>query len=323
MSQFDSIKALVKTPFQAVDALLLSCLQSKASIINELGHYIIQAGGKRLRPLVVLLLCRIFGYRGGKDIDAAAIIELIHTATLLHDDVVDKAELRRGRKTANQVFGNEAAVLVGDFLYSKAFQLMNKIGTPEIMAVLADTTNVMAEGEALQLLDRHNPETTEGSYLNVIQSKTGKLFEAAALLAAILAEGDASDLKSAKHYGMHLGTAFQLMDDLLDYQGTESRVGKGIGSDLSEGKVTLPLIYLLENGSHEEKLMIKDAIKTGSLDNLAEIQKMIETSGALQYTIDFAKTEAERAKKALASLPASTYKEGALHLAQFAIERNH
>lgn len=321
--EFDSIKTLVKDPFSAVDALILSSIHSKASIINDLGHYIIQGGGKRLRPLVLLLLARALGYAGKEDIQLAAIIELVHTATLLHDDVVDESIMRRGRQTANHVFGNDAAVLVGDYLYSKAFQIMISVGSKEIMQVMADATNIMAEGEALQLLDRHNAETTEGSYLNIIQSKTGKLFETAALLGALIADATPEQQKAARQYGMHLGTAFQLIDDLLDYQGKSLNTGKGIGNDLAEGKVTLPLIFLLENTPPEDKRIVKDAIKTGNLEYLPQIQKMIESSGAVPYTMRFAKTEVERAQRALATLPDSPYREGAHALAQFALERNH
>lgn len=321
--QFDSIKALVKEPFQAVDSLILTCVHSKASIINDLGHYIIQSGGKRLRPLVVLLISKALGYKGKEDIELAAIIELVHTATLLHDDVVDDSLTRRGRKTANHVFGNDAAVLVGDYLYSKAFQILIGVGTKEIMQNMADATNIMAEGEALQLLERRNAETTEGAYVNIIQSKTGKLFETASLLGALIAKANPDLQIAAKHYGMHLGTAFQLIDDLLDYQGKETNTGKGIGNDLSEGKVTLPLIYLLENGSFEEKRLVKDAIKTGNLEHLADIQKMIESQGAVTYTMRFATTEVERAQKAILSFPPSPFRDGAYALTQFALERNH
>lgn len=321
--KFEAIKELVKEPFQEVDSLILSCLHSKASIISELGHHIIQAGGKRLRPLALLLIARALNYSGGQDIDLAAVIELIHTATLLHDDVVDNARLRRGRETSNAVFGNEAAVLVGDFLYSKAFQIMLKVETPAIMTVLADATNAMAEGEALQLLERNNSETTEGAYFEVIRAKTGKLFEAATEIAAHIAEAPPELIKAASLYGMHLGTAFQLMDDLLDYQGTEARFGKGIGNDLHEGKVTLPVIYLLQNNGKDETILLRDAIRTGNLEHLDTIQKMIESKGALQYTMRFAKTEVERAKKALTNFPYSPYREAAMALAEFAIERNH
>lgn len=323
--QFDAIKNLVKEPFQAVDQLILTCFHSKASIINDLGHYIIQSGGKRLRPLVLLLIAKSLGYAGqeNEDITLAAVIELIHSATLLHDDVVDNSMLRRGRETANKVFGNEAAVLVGDYLYSKAFELMVQLDRVDIMKVLVEATNTMAEGEALQLLDRHNPKTSEGSYLNIIQSKTGKLFEAAAIMGALIAKASPQHLKAAAHYGLHLGIAFQIVDDLLDYRGKEAHTGKGIGNDLSEGKVTLPLIYLLEHGSSRETLLLREAIRTGSLEHLEQIQKMIETTGALEYTTSFAKTEMERAQKALTSLPVSPYREGAMALAQFALERNH
>lgn len=319
--QFDDIKALVVHDFQGVDSQLMACLHSKASIINDLGRHIIQGGGKRLRPLVVLLIARACGYTGKHHTELATIIELIHTATLLHDDVVDNARLRRGQQTANHLFGNEAAVLVGDFLYSKAFQLMLKATTPAMMKVLADATNMMAEGEALQLMDRHNPATSEGNYLNIIRSKTAKLFETAAHLGALVAEADEKHQKAMARYGLHLGTAFQLIDDLLDYQIHSKQTGKAAGSDLAEGKITLPLIYLLQNGSPAEIHLVREAIQSNGQQHLEKIQKMIETSGALQYTMRFARVEIDRAQKELESLPESAYREGAKALAQFALER--
>lgn len=319
--QFDLIRELVSQDFQAVDELVLSSLHSKASIINDLGHYLIHSGGKRLRPLLVLLTAKACGYEGRHHIDLAAVVELIHTATLLHDDVVDNAELRRGHQTANRVFGNEAAILVGDFLYSKAFQIMSNVATPAILKVVADTTNVMAEGEALQLMENHNPETTEGNYLNIIRAKTAKLFEAASIIGALLAGSDEKTQKAMACYGNHLGMAFQLIDDLLDYQSDSAETGKALGSDLSEGKVTLPLIYLLQNGSPQEVSMIREAIQTGNRDLFLEIQSLVETSGALQYTMRFAGTEVERAQKALNVLPESKYVEGVKALADFALER--
>lgn len=321
--QFDSIKALVEQDFQSVNSQILACLHSKAGIINDLGRYIVQAGGKRLRPLVVLLIARACGYSDKHHTDLATIVELIHTATLLHDDVVDNATLRRGRETANHAFGNQAAVLVGDFLYTKAFQLMLQVTTPTMMKVLADATNRMAEGEALQLMDRHNPEASEGNYLNIIQSKTAKLFETAAQLAALIAKVDDKHQKAMARYGLHLGTAFQLIDDLLDYQIHSKQTGKTVGNDLAEGKVTLPLIYLLQNGSPAEIHLVREAIQSGGQEYLPKVQQMIETSGALQYTMRFARIEVARAQKELELLPASTYREGAKALAQFALERSN
>jgi octaprenyl-diphosphate synthase len=319
--QFDSVKELVSKDFQAVDALILSSLHSKASIINDLGRYLIDGGGKRLRPLLVLLIARACGYQGQHHVDLAAVIELIHTATLLHDDVVDNSELRRGHQTANRVFGNEAAILVGDFLYSKAFQIMTNVAAPSILKVVANTTSFMAEGEALQLMESRNPDTSEDNYLNIIRAKTAKLFEAASWVGALLADSDENTQKAMCLYGTHLGTAFQLIDDLLDYQSDSADTGKALGRDLSEGKVTLPLIYLLQNGTPAEVRLVREAIQNGGLNLFPEIQSLIETSGALEYTMHFAQIEVNRAHKALGVLPDSKYREGAKALAQFALER--
>jgi octaprenyl-diphosphate synthase len=300
--QFDSIKTLVANDFQAVDALINASLHSKVSVINDLGRYITHNKGKRLRPLIVLLIAKATGYTGKQHIGIATTIELIHTATLLHDDVVDNADQRRGQKTANHVFGNEAAVLVGDFLYTKAFQSMTQNATTAMMEILANATNIMAEGEVLQLMERFNPEMTEGSYLNVIQYKTAKLFETAALLAALLGETSSLQQKAMARFGNHLGTAFQLIDDILDYQGDPAKTGKDEGRDLSEGKVTLPLIYVLQNGSPTEISLVQQAIKDGNREYFPEILRIIETSGALQYTMQLARSEANRARKELDSL---------------------
>ncbi len=321
--QLDPIKALVRDDFQAINALILDSLHSKASIINDLGHYIIQSGGKRLRPLVLILMAHACGYAGKHHINLATVVEFIHTATLLHDDVVDDAVLRRGRKTANNVWGNEAAVLVGDFLYSKAFQMLTAIENLRVMNVLANATNIMAEGEALQLLERRNPETTEGGYLNIIRSKTAKLFEASAQIGAILGNADSALELALAQFGMHLGTAFQLIDDVLDYEASPTDTGKKLGNDLAEGKVTLPLIYLLQNGNKKDTRLIQEAIRENGAQHLPLIQKMIRESGALDYTRNFAKVESERAKKALEKLSPSAYRDAAYALTDFAIHRNH
>jgi octaprenyl-diphosphate synthase len=320
--RLESIKEPVKDGFQAVDALIVDSLHSKASIINDLGRYIVQSGGKRLRPLVVLLVARACGYQENSHITLAAVIEFIHTATLLHDDVVDNSSHRRGQQTANNVWGNEAAVLVGDFLYSKAFQMLVTVGNVPIMRVLADATNIMSEGEALQLLERHNAETTEGGYLNVIRSKTAKLFEAAAQIGAQLGKANAELEEAMTQFGMHLGTAFQLIDDILDYQPT-GKTGKMVGNDLAEGKVTLPLIHLLQNGKTQEVRLVKQAIQEGGTEYLPLIQEMIQKSGAIEYTRRFAKTEIDRAERALSKLTSSPYKDALRELTQFAIERDH
>jgi octaprenyl-diphosphate synthase len=321
--QLDPIKALVQDDFQAVNALILDSLHSKASIINDLGRYIIQSGGKRLRPLVVILTAHASGYSGKHHINLATVIEFIHTATLLHDDVVDEAVLRRGRKTANNVWGNEAAVLVGDFLYSKAFQMVTAVENPRVMNVLANATNIMSEGEALQLLERRNAETTEGGYLNIIRSKTAKLFEASAQIGAILSNADSPLELALAQFGMHLGTAFQLIDDVLDYEASPAATGKKLGNDLAEGKVTLPLIYLLQNGNKKDTRLIQEAIRENGEQHLPVIQKMIRESGALDYTRNFAKVESARAKKALEKLNPSPYRDAAHALTDFAIDRNH
>lgn len=321
--QLALIKSPVKDSFEAVDSFLIQCLHSKASLINDLGKYIIESGGKRLRPLVVLLISKACGYQKNEDIKLAAIIELIHTATLLHDDIVDGSVLRRGQKTANTVWGNEAAVLVGDFLYSKAFQILIQVGNLPVMNVLANATNIMAEGEALQLRDRHNANPSEEAYLNIIRCKTAKLFEASAQIAAIIAHAKPEIEAAMMHYGAHLGMAFQLLDDILDYQSTPEQIGKNIGSDLAEGKVTLPLIYLLQTSSTTQIEMIKKAIQTGDTSHLCDIQAMVSASGAIEYAKRFANQEIEQAKQALSILPASPYRDAAEKLANFAIERTH
>lgn len=321
--QLDAIKALVEDDFQAVNALILGSLHSKASIVNDLGHYIIQSGGKRLRPLLVILVAHACGYTGKDHINLAAVIEFIHTATLLHDDVVDDAVLRRGQKTANNVWGNEAAVLVGDFLYSKAFQMLTAVANLPVMTVIANATNTMAEGEALQLIERHNPETTEGGYLNIIRSKTAKLFEASAQVGAILGNANSALEQALTQFGLHLGMAFQLIDDVLDYESSTSDTGKKLGNDLAEGKVTLPLIYLLQNGNKKDTHLIQKAIRENGIEHLPLIQTLIQQSGALDYTRHFAKVESEHAKKALEKLNPSPYRDAAYALTDFAINRNH
>lgn len=320
--QLDHIKAPIENDFQAVNDLILQSLHSKASIINDLGNYIIQSGGKRLRPLVVLLLSRACGYRGEDHIPLATVIEFIHTATLLHDDVVDNANSRRGQKTANNVWGNQAAVLVGDFLYSKSLQMLVTVNNSRITEVIANATNIMAEGEAFQLLEQHNPKTTEEDYLNIIRSKTARLFEAAAQSSAILANSGLEIETQMAQYGMHLGTAFQLIDDLLDYQ-TSSQTGKTSGNDLMEGKVTLPLIYVLQNGSNKEIQMVEEAIREGDNQNFSIIQEIIKSCGAFEYTHRKAHSEIEKAKHVLSTLKASPYREAAYTLTEFAIHRNY
>ncbi len=321
----ECIKAPARENFQAVNDLILVSLHSKASIINDLGDYIIQGGGKRLRPLVVLLLAHACGYTGDHHIPLATVIEFIHTATLLHDDVVDNATYRRGRKTANTLWGNQAAILVGDFLYSKALQILMTINHSQIIQVIANTTNLMAEGEAFQLLERHNPKVTEEHYFNIIRCKTAKLFEAAAKSSAILAKSEPALEEQMAQYGMHLGTAFQLIDDLLDYQNS-SQAGKTTGNDLMEGKVTLPLIYVLQHGTPQEIQVVQDAIQDSrhqNHQNLSIVQKVLESSGAFEYTLHKAEIEIEKSQKALSKLKPSPYKDAAYKLTEFAVQRNY
>jgi octaprenyl-diphosphate synthase len=317
----DGIRALVADDWAAVNRLIVQRLGSDVALVNQVAHHIVHGGGKRLRPLTVLLAAKAAGYDGPLHIPAAAIVEFIHTATLLHDDVVDASGLRRGRETANALFGNQASVLVGDFLYSRAFQIMVAIGQMRILDVLANATNTIAEGEVLQLMNCNNPDTTEADYMEVIYRKTAKLFEAGTRIGAILANTDAATEEALIAYGRHLGCAFQLVDDALDYDSTAEELGKNIGDDLAEGKPTLPLIYAMQNGSAAERHMIREAIETGGTQNLTSIQLAIETSGGLRYTAERAAAEAHDAMKALDRLAESPCKAALISLAEFAITR--
>jgi octaprenyl-diphosphate synthase len=306
-----------------VDLVIGARLRSEVALVDQVSTYIISSGGKRLRPLLVLLAARAAGYEGRHHIDAAAIIEFIHTATLLHDDVVDGSSRRRGQDTANEVWGNEASVLVGDFLYSRAFQMMADLGLLPVMRIMADATNTIAEGEVLQLLNAHDPETSEQRYLDVIYRKTARLFEAGAEIAAVLAGAPAAARAALARYGRHLGTAFQLIDDVLDYRGGTDARGKNLGEDLAEGKPTLPLIHALRHGSAEQQQLIRLAIEQGGLEQLHRITGAIETTGGLDYTRRMAQREAEAALDALRTLPASESLRALRGLAAFAIERDH
>ncbi len=317
------IRAPIADDLQAVNALIRRQLRSDVALINQLAGYIIDSGGKRLRPVTVLLAARACGYAGSRHIDAAAIIEFIHTATLLHDDVVDESSLRRGRETANAIWGNQASVLVGDFLYSRSFQMMVGIGSMRVMEILADTTNMIAEGEVLQLLNCHDPDTTEERYMAVIHRKTAKLFEAAAQLGAVLAGLPRAEELALARYGLCLGTAFQLIDDVLDYRASSAELGKNIGDDLAEGKPTLPLIHAMRHGTFEEAWIIRKAIEHGGLDQLDLVSRTIESTGALDYTERLAVEQAERAAAELAPLPDSPAKDALIGLAQFAVSRRH
>ena len=280
-----------------------------------------ESGGKRIRPLLVLLAANAANYQGKDHISLAAIIEFIHTATLLHDDVVDNSDLRRGKDTANAKWGNAPSVLVGDFLYSRAFQIMVEIGSMDIMAVISNATNVIAEGEVLQLLNTKNPDTTEDAYMQVILGKTAMLFEAATEAGAILASSSSEEREGLRLYGRHLGTAFQLIDDVMDYLSTAEEMGKNVGDDLAEGKATLPLIHAMREGNEEQRLLIRQAIRKGGLDDLQPIMDIVKETGAIEYTQQKAQQEADLAIEALASLPETSFKETLIHLANIAVKR--
>ena len=307
----------------AMDEVIRVKLHSDVVLVRQVGEYIINSGGKRLRPALVILSAGVFGYTGKYHHNLAAIIEFIHTATLLHDDVVDASELRRSKATANALFGNAASVLVGDFLYSRAFQMMVEVDNMRIMQVLADATNTIAEGEVLQLLNCRNPDVKEENYLQVIQYKTAKLFEAATRLGAILCSVTPAEEESMAAYGMHLGTAFQLTDDMLDYSGDYHDTGKNLGDDLAEGKPTLPLIYAMKTGSEEQATIVRNAIKQGGEGGLQAVLDVIQKTDALDYTRQKAEAESSMASAAISSLPNSNYKECLLQLATFAVARSY
>ncbi|WP_229410300.1 octaprenyl diphosphate synthase [Massilia sp. YMA4] len=307
----------------AVNGVIRQRLHSEVALVNQIAEYIISAGGKRIRPVLVLLVANAYSYKGTAHHELAAVVEFIHTATLLHDDVVDESSLRRGRATANALFGNAASVLVGDFLYSRAFQMMVSLDNMRIMSILSDATNVIAEGEVLQLLNMHDPDVTQDSYLQVIRSKTAKLFEAAAELGALVAGANDEQIAAAGEYGRSLGTAFQLIDDVLDYAGDASEIGKNVGDDLREGKPTMPLIYLMEHGTEEQRQLVRACIENGDEQHFDTILAAITSSGALDYTRREAQVAAQRAIDAIAAMPDSRYKDSLLQLARFAVDRNH
>jgi octaprenyl-diphosphate synthase len=318
---FDDVKLMSRDDMRAVDDLIRESLQSDVMLVSQVAEYIVTSGGKRLRPLIVLLAARALGYRGNLQIHAAAIVEFIHTATLLHDDVVDSSDRRRGKDTANTVFGNQASVLVGDFLYSRAFQMMVEIGRMRVMQILADATNTIAAGEVMQLMNVHDPDVSEADYRKVIYRKTARLFEAGAQIAAVLADRDPADEAAMICYGQNLGTAFQLVDDALDYDASPDELGKNLGDDLAEGKPTLPLIYAMEKCSVGERKMLRAAVKSGGLEKMDEIHDVIESTGALQYTAARAQEAADVAISALSGIPDSDYKEAMIAIADFAVRR--
>ncbi|MBX3627468.1 MAG: octaprenyl diphosphate synthase [Rhizobacter sp.] len=305
-----------------VDAVIQRRLASDVVLVNQISHYIVSAGGKRIRPMLVLLFANALGFGGRERFELAAVVEFIHTATLLHDDVVDESALRRGRATANALFGNAASVLVGDFLYSRAFQMMVSVDRLRVLDVLADATNVIAEGEVLQLMNMHDPDLAVDDYLKVIRFKTAKLFEASARLGAVLADADQVTEEACAAYGRHLGTAFQLVDDLLDYEGSTSELGKNVGDDLREGKPTLPLLIAMERASDSDRLMIRHSIEQGEVSRLQDIVAIVRSTGALDATRDAARSEAEKARLNLASLPRTNYREALLEFCARSVERS-
>ena len=319
--KLEQLYNLIGPDMKAVDAVIRVRLHSDVALVRQVAEYIIQSGGKRLRPALVLLSAGALGYRGAHHHELAAVVEFIHTATLLHDDVVDESDLRRGRQTANAMFGNAASVLVGDFLYSRAFQMMVEVDDMRVMRVLSDATNVIAEGEVLQLMNCHDADVDESRYLQVIRYKTAKLFEAAAQLGAIIGGGSEDIERSMAAYGMHLGTAFQLIDDVLDYSGAEVETGKHLGDDLAEGKPTLPLIYVMQHGTAEQAACVRRAIENGGRDDFLLVLAAIRSTGALEHAKQQAKLEADRAAASLDALPASQYKDSLLELCLFAVAR--
>ena len=315
------ITKLVENDFNETNQVIINQLKSDVALVNQLGHYIVAAGGKRLRPLLVLIVANSFGYQGSKHHQTAAIIEFIHTATLLHDDVVDESDRRRGRETANALFGNAASVLVGDFLYSRSFQMMVSIDNMSIMKILSDTTNQIAEGEVLQLMNCNDPDATEASYFKVIEHKTAILFAAACQLGAIIS-GQKQFSQSLHQYGLHLGLAFQLMDDALDYTASSEELGKNVGDDLAEGKPTLPLLYAMQHADESGKKLIRSCIENGGIEHLKEVQSIIKETKAIEYTLNKADMEVELAKSYLKGMPENEFTQALFSLSELAVKRS-
>ncbi|OHY80752.1 polyprenyl synthetase family protein [Marinobacter sp. AC-23] len=311
----------VADDFSRVNDLIIQRLSSDVPLVEKIAQHIIESGGKRLRPLLVLLSSRAAGYSENEHLKLAVVIEFLHTATLLHDDVVDTSDMRRGRSTANANWGNAPSVLVGDFLYARAFEMMVELKSLPIMQVLSHATAVIAQGEVMQLMNIKNPDLTEDQYMTVIHNKTAMLFEAASHTGALLAKADDAQEQALKNYGKHLGLAFQLVDDVLDYRGDAEAMGKNVGDDLAEGKTTLPLIHAMAHGSEEERQLLRQAIRKGGLSDLPQVLKIIETSGALEYTMEKAKAEAAKASDALNALAASAHKDALELLTQVAVAR--
>ncbi|KGQ28648.1 octaprenyl diphosphate synthase [Gallibacterium anatis] len=320
----NEIQALSAKDMQAVNAMISQQLQSDVALINQLSFYIINGGGKRIRPLIAVLVANALNYQGDRHITCATFIEFIHTATLLHDDVVDESTLRRGKDTANAIFGNAASVLVGDFIYTRAFQLMARLGSLPVMQVMSDAVNVIAAGEVLQLMNCNDPDTTEQSYMQVIYSKTARLFEVAAECSALLSEATEQQVQAMKLYGRYLGTAFQLIDDVLDYCADVDKLGKNLGDDLEEGKPTLPLLHAMQHATDDERQLIRSIIEHGhGRKYLAEVQAMMDKYQSLTYTIEKAKQEAQKAIDSLSVIDDNPYKEALISLAKISVERSY
>jgi len=313
----------VKEDFAAVNQLIIDQLHSDVELVESIGHYLVEAGGKRLRPLMVLLSARALNYTGEQHLNLAAIIEFIHTATLLHDDVVDMSNLRRGKLTANAQWGNAPSVLVGDFLYSRAFQMMVAIGNMEVMAILSNATNIISEGEVQQLVNAKNPDIGEAEYLTVIDKKTAVLFAAACEIAAVLSGATPEQRRALRAYGHHIGMAFQLVDDALDYTGDAATLGKNVGDDLAEGKPTLPLIHAMSKGSSDQSELIAQAIRAGDASQLEAILEVVTTTGAISYTLDCAREHVSEAKKQLDTLMDNRYSQAMVQVAEFALARQY
>ncbi|HYL89211.1 MAG TPA: polyprenyl synthetase family protein [Burkholderiales bacterium] len=316
-----SALAPVAADLKRVDELIGRRLESDVPLVRQVAQYIVAAGGKRLRPALLLLACGALGYRGEPRLTLAAVVEFIHTATLLHDDVVDESKLRRGHETANAAFGNAASVLVGDFLYSRAFQMMVEVDDMRVMRLLADATNTIAAGEVMQLMGSHDPQVDEARYLEVIRRKTAKLFEASARLAAVLAHAAPAVEEGLARYGAHVGTAFQVVDDVLDYSGDEATIGKSLGDDLAEGKPTLPLIHVMRSGAPADQTVVRQAIVSGGRDDFGAVLRALRASGSLDYARAAAQREVQAAIDALAPLPQSEFKRSLLELAAFSVDR--
>lgn len=319
--KLNEIQELVAGDMEGVNNHIRAQLHSDVALIEQMGEYIVNSGGKRLRPVLAILAAKACGYKGERHHLTAAIIEFIHTATLLHDDVVDASDLRRGKETANAIWGNEASVLVGDFIFSRSFEMMVQVNEMRVLEVLASASNTIAEGEVLQLLNCHDPDTSEQQYMEVIRCKTAKLFEAAARLGPVLAQQSATVETALAEYGMRLGTAFQLIDDILDYRADKETLGKNVGDDLAEGKPTLPIIYALENGTAEQVTILRDVIKKGDRNKLDQVMEIISNTNALQYAEKIATKEAQDAKAAIDCLEENTYKNALISLVDFSLER--